>query len=1078
MALQTRDGKFNYVNLALNAEESAFWWRDYNELMRLYESGFVRRPYFFGYNNRPEILVTLRRRLADYKRKINEKATRIIDNIDQLRQGNITAVRQLTRDQYKFTTADFQALQRIMNRGRWLLAVKIAGGDVRYLTITNRGWPTIKYMLQNYFEVVQDEEENIGSDNIAELLLEDIEEMEFQPVARPARILPMTKRDNKNGRFFAFQNLSNIDLTRYQILSNETQTDLIKEHCVIYALRLLGVPKGQLDAIMSMFSVGAHFPKKHLYRVAEILGKTINLVILTEEKIRTTKYGNYEESFDLALYEDHYFIYEPTPFTVFSAKNYRKIADEDDNENIVKIRKDKKTKCFNRNPNAPRINSLQLVDCLRDQGYFDYADFVSQLDNSANLKQSDEVDLSNIDNEQELFEYSPKAQIPRAVFFADTETFVTDGNHSPLLMGIMKETDNWPYLCTTEIVDGKNSGSCVLYCLDYAIKKCDKKAIVIYFHNLKYDFNVIKEYVHVLENGICEKGGSLYSVRIMYKKKEILLVDSYKMANFRLADFQRSFALPADLNKREAIGYTYYTIDNYDKRASVPEYLEHVKPSQHDIFMEEMKKNPKSDYDEATNTFDPIEYYRYYLKYDVKVLCAGMLKMKDALLTITGLNMYNYLTISAISDDYVKKNGAYDGVYKMYFNLRRFCSQAVTGGRVHVQEKYKKRIITKRISDYDAVSLYPSAMFRLSAERGIAKGKAKVLETLDYEQIKQFSYAIMRVRINAITKYQQMPIVHKREDGKIDYVNESEPFETFIDIYQLADYIKYQGVQFEILGGVYWNEGFNKKIGALNKKLFDARIKYKEDENESLQLCCKLMMNSIYGRSILKQTKECVQVVSEEEKDNVIWSKFSTIKKFEKLNSRQYKVYLDKLDDSANFCHVGVSILSYSKRIVNEVLDVANDHKIPIYYTDTDSLHVRKSGLKTLKQEYRKIHKRDLDGEGLGQFNSDFKLAGCKNVYAYKSCFIGKKVYIDMLMGTDKKDKEIKRTGTHIRIKGITKAGIDHKIDSYDGDAFKIFENLANGVEEKFILNPSGSVLFEYSSAGVCTKLEEFSRTL
>ena len=1074
-----RGVKFDYVNQILTPEESAFWAMDYDAQMRRYNQNYRNRAYFFGYDNRLAVRDVIRKRLQNYKQENDDRGTRINYNIDQLRQGNIGAVRQLTTDQYKFTVPDFQALQRIMNRGRWLLAVSLADGTTRYLTVTNRGWLAIKNLLVNYFEINQNEEENIGSDNIAELLLEDIVGMEFQPVARPARILPMSKRANKNGGFFAFQNLSGIDLTRYQILNDESQIDLIKEHCVIYALRLLGIPKPQLDAIMSMFAIGAHFPKKNLHRVAEVIGKTIYLHVLADEKVKASKYGDdYEESVDLALYEDHYFIYEPTIFTVFSAKNYRKIAQYPDKENIVKMKKNAYGLIPWKRPDAPRIYSLQLIDHLRDQAYFDYADFVSQLDNFANMEPAENVDLSNIANEQEKFCYYPKPDNPKAVFFADTETFVTEGTHSPLLMGIMKENDNWPYICTTTVEDGVNTGSCVLWCLDYAVKKSDKHEILIYFHNLKYDFNVIKEYVYVLENGICEKGGSLYSVRIMYKKREILLVDSFKMANFRLSKFQRSFGLPTDLNKREAIGYTYYTTENFDKRATVPEYLEHVKPCQHDIFMEEMTKNPKAEYDAETNTFNPIEYYRYYLKYDVKVLCAGMLKMKEALFTITKLNMYNYLTISSISDDYVKKNGAYGGIYKMYFNLRRFCSQAVTGGRVHVQEKFKKKIIKTRISDYDAVSLYPSAMVRLSNERGVAKGKAKVLETLDYNEIKQFSYAIMKVRINGINKYQQMPIIHKRTEGSIDYVNESEPFETFIDIYQLDDYIKYQNIEYEILGGVYWNEGFNKKIGRLNKRLFDARVKYKAEENESLQLCCKLMMNSIYGRSILKQTKECVQVVSEQEKDNVIWSKFSTIKKFEKLNNRQYKIYLDKLDDSANFAHVGVSILSYSKRIVNEVLDVANTHNIPIYYTDTDSLHVKMSGLETLKEEYQKVHDRELDGDELGQFNSDFELAGCKNVYAYKSCFIGKKVYIDCLKGTDKKDKKIKRTGTHIRIKGITKAGIDHKIEEYEGDAFRIFENLANGQTEKFILNPAGSVMFEYDSSGVYTKLGEFSRTL
>lgn len=243
----------------------------------------------------------------------------------------------------------------------------------------------------------------------------------------------------------------------------------------------------------------------------------------------------------------------------------------------------------------------------------------------------------------------------------------------------------------------------------------------------------------------------------------------------------------------------------------------------------------------------------------------------------------------------------------------------------------------------------------------------------------------------------------------------------------------------------------------------------------------------------MKQSKECIKVLHNDDKDEFIWSNFSTIKSFEPLNDTQFKIYLDKTDDTVNYGQIGVSILSYSKRIVNEVMDVANDHNINIYYTDTDSLHITKAGLPTLKSEYMKIHNRDLDGKKLGQFHTDFNLEisrlkdclevnkkldiGCKDVTAYKSCFIGKKLYCDMLKGTDYTTGNV-MYGHHIRIKGVTKEGIKHKITEYDGDAFKIFENLASGLNEKFILNPKDKVLFEYSTTGVYTKQEPFYRTL
>ena len=98
------------------------------------------------------------------------------------------------------------------------------------------------------------------------------------------------------------------------------------------------------------------------------------------------------------------------------------------------------------------------------------------------------------------------------------------------------------------------------------------------------------------------------------------------------------------------------------------------------------------------------------------------------------------------------------------------------------------------------MSLYPSAIVRLCKERGFPIGKAKKLETTDYEIIKNYSYAILKVQIKKINKRQQMPMIHKRnDDGTMDYVNDSEVFKTVIDVYQLADYIKYHNIEFDIV---------------------------------------------------------------------------------------------------------------------------------------------------------------------------------------------------------------------------------------------------------------------------------------
>lgn len=1077
--------QFYYYESALNKEEREFFKKDYeNEMRERYNKPYYK-PYFSGYHEKYKMKEIIKKRMAKKDEEEFKRNKRIKKNIKKLEEGNIDAVLNLSKDQYNFTPDDLNNIKKLVNEGKWFVKIKITPDDpfeadyFKYVALTNKSWNSIKLLLTNYTES-EAVGGGTGSDAINEIITSDISEVSISRLERPKNIFNLSKRGQKNGRFFPYVNKSNIDMTRYQIIDNKDQLDLTKEHCVIYALRLLGVEKSYLGSIISLFEEGSYFPKKHFYSIANILKKNIILYSYkNDQRVDFVKYGNYEESYELALYEDHYFIYDSTEYTEYSIKHYRELENEPNNKDIVKMKKNKPE----RSKNANRLKSLQMINYMKNNEYFKYEDYISKLDNFVRISVDPlEVDLSNIAEEQEIFKYHDKKGRSKAIFFSDTESFVSDGNHSPLMMGIMKNTDKEPFISITDIRNNTNSGSCLFNCLDYCIKNSENDDIFIYFHNLKYDFNVIKNYLHIMDQGICEKAKQLYSVKILYKKRIITLLDSYKMAGFRLADFQKSFNLDKNLCKKEAIGYTYYNFDNYKERAKISDYIEHVKDCDKDTFIEEITFNKISNVNLDDGTFDSLDYYEHYLKYDVLVLCEGMKKMRDALYEITELDMYDYLTISSISDAYVKKNGAYDGVYGMKYNLRKFCSNGVIGGRVHVNEKYKKQIIKEEISDYDAVSLYPSAIVRLCRENGFPLGKAKILDTLDYNEIKKYNYSILKLKITKINKKQQMPFINFRnENGTMDYINETDGFITVIDIHQLDDYIKYHEIEYEIISGVYWNEGFNKKMGDLVEGLFKARLKYKKQENESLQLCCKLMMNSIYGRSIMKQSKEQINIVDEQNKDNFLWSNFSRIKDFEQLNNNQYKVYVDKIDDSLNYSHVGISILSYSKRIVNEVMDIANSNKINIYYTDTDSLHIKKNGLELLEQQYKITHGRELNGKNLGQFHTDFNLnkddIECVNVVAYKSCFIGKKIYIDMLKG-DNPTNGKKEYGQHIRIKGITSAGIKDKINQYDGDCFKIFENLANGEEEVFILNPHGSVLFEYNTNGVITKIKEFTRTL
>ena len=116
-----------------------------------------------------------------------------------------------------------------------------------------------------------------------------------------------------------------------------------------------------------------------------------------------------------------------------------------------------------------------------------------------------------------------------------------------------------------------------------------------------------------------------------------------------------------------------------------------------------------------------------------------------------------------------------------------------------------------------------------------------------------------------------------------------------------------------------------------------------------------------------------------------------------------------------NFVSFGVNVLSMSKRIMNEVICTAEDLDIPVYYQDTDSIHIHQSRLQTLENEFKRRYGRELVGNKLGQFHSDFASFGSTDdmPVAIRSIFVLKKTYIDQLKNS------CGEIAFHIRMKGV-----------------------------------------------------------
>ena len=99
--------------------------------------------------------------------------------------------------------------------------------------------------------------------------------------------------------------------------------------------------------------------------------------------------------------------------------------------------------------------------------------------------------------------------------------------------------------------DSKDDGEMFSNFLKYIYNRSNKsKKVIVYFHNLKYDYHVLLPYMFLI-GAPCEKAGQIYNVKLSgYQNQIIEFRDSYKLATFALAKFQSTFGLPDDLCKQ------------------------------------------------------------------------------------------------------------------------------------------------------------------------------------------------------------------------------------------------------------------------------------------------------------------------------------------------------------------------------------------------------------------------------------------------------------------------------------------------------------------------------------------------
>ena len=948
------------------------------------------------------------------------------------------------------------------------------------------------------YEIIQNDEYNKGQTNLSYYLpvLINLNKIRFR--CKPIN----NKYNNVQGNFFPYTLRTGYEilseyLKRYQIYT-EIKAENYTDNCFIHCCKLSGIFKEEELVVMRKMIYGQTITTDGIKSLTEAIDFYCIITVYYDSYQKYQSHGYYQGKryvkanppTDVRVLKlisirydkvySHYILDEKTPFRKMFVDNIVEIENNPLYENKsyewkieITRRNVKKHEGYNTcyyysgTNESPYVDSKYLIKKLYDDGAFvkisneqmniAFTGMVEMLHNEENYLKAGDI-------ESRLLEYKEEENKEHTLIFADFECF-TKEYHKPYCLCYCIEDK------PVEYIYGED---CAVIFLN---KIKDIKHVIVYFHNLGYDGRLLAKY------GVCKiimKNSKIYQMNIMIGGKKIKFKDSLGMIPDKLSNFHILFDLKDD-GEKEIYPYNYYTKETYFK-GNIKDVGKDEQPpwnsEQKNQFIENCKR--LNILNEETGEFDSKKYCIFYCKRDVNILRYGFLKFRQMTIENIGIDPVGSCTISTLAYKAFNKNAFGNrNIYEYKGCIRDYIRKAIIGGRCmtrmnlpwiingEIEEKkmdknrvyieFKQKKDYKLIADFDACSLYPSAMHRLYLPTGkpkmiIGNNKKYVIEKLmEEKQIepteeKYISAFVVTIKITKVGKKRAFPLIMKKEESTNQYVNECTTM--IVDHIYLQDLIEYQEIEYEIIEGIYWEGKKDTSLSEYISKIYNLRLEFKKAKNPN-QAIYKLLMNSAYGKTIQKPILEDQHFFQNEEKKNVFWDKnyANILYGCQITDDISYVMTRKQVDDFYTPSIIGCLILSMSKRIMNEIMCLAEDLGIEIYYQDTDSMHIFKDDLKRLSEAFKNKYHRELIGNNMGQFHSDFDPVKGKESYAKATIILGKKAYIDLLENEDKEEM------AQFRLKGIPKNTLQHYGDEiFKSNLLTLYSYLYQGHTIKFNL--------------------------
>lgn len=520
--------------------------------------------------------------------------------------------------------------------------------------------------------------------------------------------------------------------------------------------------------------------------------------------------------------------------------------------------------------------------------------------------------------------------------------------------------------------------------------------------------------------------------------------------------------------------------------------------------------------------FNVGKYAEYYCERDVDLLCLGLrcwaaIGEQDATKnTFKGLppfkkfDVFNFLSAPAIAQavteaevrkgapkDYQEDLRSDEGLkytYKYKGLLRKFMLNATTGGRctlanekrvlvdvlakdARVKEIYEKVVCRQEkpteeelkemfrltIQDFDARSLYPTAMSRSFIPLGPPvlvdyrehpmSHECLIAAAIDRSAPTDAMYLITNIRYGVPLAMPSNCWKQEKPEPRCRWTNKVP--EDTIQLRKLTDLytmIETQKASFFVLGGLEWRHGKATEIQEFMKKTYEfRRLNHSGGFDHPIQEAAKLVMNSFYGKNVTKMREyqeiffpKVMWKYDEEKQEFYQVNGADNLMDYLKHNWRDIKqvisvggsfvVKVKAEDNSAYDVNFGCEVLAGARALICRVsAAIEKITKQPPLYTDTDSLHVYGWQIEAIADWFEKKFHIPMIGGELGQFHPDFEPQGFKPGEKFMGsiffCGVGKKMYIDEIVGDQGS------TYFHKRAKGIRAEWLSKEeyIDLFNG---------------------------------------------